>query len=256
MKRFAAILFLSFLSYITYSQNQYSISKEIKPMKIEYSEFVNIIRNLNHLLQKYDSLYSYSGQSLVIENTITRQIIESYSPNDKMSFDKAFKISFQYSNYRGLISKVDIEFNDAYREIRVTGQSLLEVETLINFLEKEFNKRQIFFGGMIFRMGTGIGLFLLSIVLALSYSYKIKGLTVVERDKRVKWRIYSAILLYVFTLLCILGVFKFNLVFPGFLIYTEEIGFISKHADQFTFWSFILALIALFGIQLKPKIKD
>jgi hypothetical protein len=41
------------------------------------------------------------------------------------------------------------------------------------------------------------------------------------------------------------GLYDLDLLFPGFSIYNEDINFISKYADYFTFWGFIIGILGL-----------
>lgn len=247
MKKITFLFNLLFLlNILVYSQNQYSITKNLKPIKIEYKEFMDIVSGLNVLVEKFDTLYENSGQTISFENKDTRQTIENLNQNDILTLNKAYSVNYQYSNYKGAISKINIYLHDSNREILISGSNMIELESLLNFLEKELNAKKTAFGGLKFRIFLGISLLLITFLIYSSHTFVLKGTNIVFREKKSNKTLIIAIVLWIFTMLCMWGVFNFEYVFPGFLIYSENTGFITKYADHFTFWSFIFAILIYF----------
>lgn len=255
MKKNFLLFFLLFISQYLFSQNQYSISKNLDPIKIKFSEFNEILENLNHLIQKYDSLTRYANESYTIENEDTKQIFGESSASVKMIFNKAYSVSYQYSNTRGSIIGVNLELSDSYRKVTISGRNMLELETLTNYIVKETNKFKQPFGGSRFRVVLGLLLTLFYIILFLSSVLKMdfKGFT--PRDKLISKRLFFAIGVYIFFLVGVAGIIEYQYIFPGFLMYADDTSFLSKNADLFTFLSFILSLLVILGFQANSKIK-
>lgn len=237
------------------SQNQYSLSKELEPIKIKFSDFNCVLENLSHLIQKYDSLSRYAGESFIIENENTKMIFGESSSVAKMSFNKAYRASYQWSNARGSIVKVDLDLDDYSRKVTVSGRNLLELETLINYLENELYKFRQPFGGYIFRVKITFLLYLIIFLIFTTAFFEFKNAKIVQREKTLNMRLYLAAIIYIFTLVCIAGVFNFKIIFPGFLMYTDDTSFISRNADLFTFLGFLLGLLAIAGSPLLRKRK-
>lgn len=255
MRKNFIIFFLLLISQVVLSQNQYSLSKDLEPIKIKFSDFNYILENLSHLIQKYDSLSRYAGESFIIENENTKMIFGESSSVATMSFNKAYRASYQWSNARGSIFKVDIDLGDYSRKVTVSGRNLLELETLINYLEKELYKFRQPFGGSIFRIQMIFVLFFIIFIISGTAFFELRNAKIIQREKTLNVRLYLSAIIYVFTLMCMAGVFNFKLIFPGFLMYTDDTSFISRNADLFTFLGFLLGLLGIVGTPLFRKRK-
>ena len=71
-------------------------------------------------------------------------------------------------------------------------------------------------------------------------------------------KIVLGLFLIIVTILGMLDIIKLTKYFSGFIVYSTDTSFISKHADMFTFLGLILAIITFFtsGFFKSKKIKE
>lgn len=222
--------------------NEYSLETELPTLSLSYNEFWNIIDDVTNLINKFDPTFLKAEKYISLNDGIKNETIDNPTKNSPLTVKKAYTLYYVASNYAGTISKLNISFSDYKRSIIVKGNNMLEIQSVIDNLERSFSNHHKFISGPIFRI---ISWFILLICsFSLQYKISVEG----ERIKisaRNGWPYFIGLGLLLFTITASWGVYDFELIFPGFLIYNEDISFINKYADYFTFWGFVITILGL-----------
>ena len=113
-----------------------SIQYTLPPLELTYSEFSKIVLDANQLVEKYDTAFYKGTSSLEIENDQIRQTLQSVSDISQIKMVKARYIDYQFSNYYGSITRIQISFSDYERTINITGTNYIEIQTIADYLQK------------------------------------------------------------------------------------------------------------------------
>ena len=150
------ILFLVAIPIIIFPQaSQYSFSSDLSPIKISYNDFDKILVKATHFINgvndssayrpDIDLTIYYSGNSLKYRNIEAEDIFQD-APK------VAHNVDFNFLSYENKISKLEIDFNDYSRQIKVEGKSYENCKALISLLENEFQTYTYTLGGSTFRI--------------------------------------------------------------------------------------------------------
>jgi hypothetical protein len=238
----------------SFAQSSFTIDLSLPPIKIDFDQLLQIIEDSNHIISKYDSLYSYREENLIIINKSTRQSTSNLLDSKNIHFKSAKYINYQYSNYRGSIKKIELDLRDSERTISITGNNYLEIKTISDLYKKELAEYRNYFGGLTFRnllsiITSTISLIILIITVRITSSKK-EGI-VIHILSNI--RFIFGIILFIISQLFIWGIIDLYNLFPGFIIYKNNIGFIDKYANLFTFIAFILAILSITGVDILKR---
>lgn len=245
------IISIAISSSFLFPQNSFSITKILPPIEIDYITLNRIIDEGLYLISKYDSSYYLGDIAVTISNNNNEeQSIDNFSNFDKVEFEKATGFSFEYSNYYGNISRLKLSFRDYQRTIELCGSNYIELQTISNMLYNGFIKERKYFSGSNFRNWGGILLF----IIAMIFLFNPQIITDENgNSKLIFGRNYFIIifgfLLNILFLLFFTGFLKGELLFPGFTLIKNNVGFLKQNSSLFTFLSFLLAIIGLPIIQ-------
>lgn len=230
---------------------QFTYKQDLPPIKITYERLFQILKEINHLKDKYDPETIKDGEiSFIIETGSASQTFEFLPSLEQINLEKAFAVNYQYLNYRGNISKIDLWFGDYSRTITVRGQNITEVQSIVDKFDREFMESSTWFGGFIFRMILYFLIIFVFIFMKFEFSKEGSTIKITESRGLKSWASYP---LLIFIITAPWGIYGLESIFPGFVIYRTDTSFISKYADYFTFFGFILGLLTLFGIDKKIK---
>lgn len=228
------------------SQNNFTINKELPPLEIVYTELFKIISEAKHLISKFDSSYSKGDEIISIKSDDTKQTFQNINDITVIKFPVAKSFSYQSSNNRGTISKLHLDFYEYRREITIVGQECVELETIMNFLEKNLMHNRKLFGGGMFR--TLFGFSYLIVVLLINYGVRFRyvgdgKVSIISKKNDTTTNLLLLVLVGIW-LLFMLDIFELKDIFPGFRVLKEDINFFKKYSNYFTFWGFVLALLS------------
>ncbi len=240
------LIILLFISLTTYSQSKYSITKELPPLSISYSQLEEIISSAIYLIKKYDS--TFSNGDFLIKVTLDNefQTFDNIEMLNQIKFDKAYEFSFDFSNYNGQVTVLRLDFSDNTRVIEIEGQNYLELQTIISQIERPLLKEKIYIGGPGFRYFSGFILFAIGLFLIESIKLSEGEKQESRNSSSLYLRLIVGFLLIILVLLAgLTDIFSIHKIFSGFVAIRSDASFISRNADVITVMGIVLSLIGL-----------
>ncbi len=232
------------------AEDLYSKETKFPPLKIEYNNFKNIVKELDGKISKVNRgevnkgiIISSTSTAITLSDeihSITLNSLDEIDLIDERYLDNAiYDVNYYYRcSGNCLISKIFLNLSNDCRCIIIEGDDSQEVEMISLFFEEKFRENRNLFSGTIFSI---LIFFLFMIPLeTLLYFYS-------KRDERIFYFLIMP-LTSIFSLFFALNIDTF---FPRFIIYFEDSSFLDRYSKIFTFLSFLMGVIMF--IILIPK---
>lgn len=205
------------------------------PIKMSYSDLANIIART----QRFVATARDSGTA-VFRNTVgVSDGRASMSANGSMSSTTflnappiAYTASFSYAADRGRIAQVELSLSDYERKATISGTSSEDVDALAALLSRDMSAFGTTFGGEGFRNAAGMILFVIPIVIGVSFF---------ASKRPPGWvALIAQGLAYILLFLP-----PWEHWLPGTAIYSGDASFAVRYAPQIGLWSLILAALSI-----------